>query len=101
VAYWMLTGRHVFQAQSPMQMIAHHIQSAPCPPSHYSAYPIPSALDELVLACLAKQPADRPASAVELGDRLANCNVTSHWTRDDARRWWEKRLEREPPVTLP
>ena len=101
VAYWMLTGRQVFQAQSPMQMIAHHIQTPPCAPSRYSAYPIPSALEELVLACLAKRPSDRPASAVELGDRLGDCNVTSHWTRDDARKWWEKRLDPEPAVTLP
>jgi serine/threonine-protein kinase len=101
VAYWLLTGRQVFQAQSPMQMIAHHIQTPPSPPSRYSAYPIPSALEELVLACLAKQPSDRPASAVELGDRLADCNVASHWTGDDARSWWEKRLEPEPVVTLP
>jgi serine/threonine protein kinase len=27
VAYWMLTGRQVFQAQNAMQMIAHHIQT--------------------------------------------------------------------------
>jgi len=100
VAYWMLTGRQVFQAQNAMQMIAHHIQTPPDPPSRYSAYPIPSALDELVLACLAKRPSDRPASAVELGDRLGLCDVTSHWTRDDARRWWEKRMEPEPAVTL-
>jgi serine/threonine-protein kinase len=100
VAYWMLTGRQVFQAQSPMQMIAHHIQTPPQPPSLHSPYPIPGALEELVLSCLAKRPADRPASAVELGDRLGVCHVTSHWTRDDARRWWEKRLEPEPAVTL-
>jgi serine/threonine-protein kinase len=93
----MLTGRQVFQAQNAMQMIAHHIQTPPDPPSRYSPYPIPSALDELVLACLAKRPSDRPANAVELGDRLGLCDVTSHWTRDDARRWWETRM---PPETL-
>jgi eukaryotic-like serine/threonine-protein kinase len=101
VAFWMLTGRQVFEAQSPMQMIAHHIHTPPQPPSRHSPYPIPSTLEELVLACLAKRPADRPASAAELADRLGVCDMTSSWTRDDARRWWQTRLEPEPAVTLP
>jgi serine/threonine-protein kinase len=100
VAYWMLTGRQVFEAQSAMQMIVLHIQTVPEPPSRHSAFPIPAALEELVLACLAKQPSERPASAWELADRLAGCDVKSRWTRDDARLWWETRLEPEPRVSL-
>ena len=49
-----------------MQMIARHLQDAPVPPSQRAEIPVPPALERVVLACLAKQPADRPASAAAL-----------------------------------
>ena len=100
VAYWTLTGRVVFDGDSPIQIIARHIQAAPQPPSAYSPMPVPPALEELVLACLAKKPADRPANARELADRLSRCELDVRWSRDDARRWWESRLEPAQPVVL-
>jgi eukaryotic-like serine/threonine-protein kinase len=100
VAYWMLTGRQLFEAESVMQMIARHLQSLPVPPSRFSREPIPAHLDAIVLACLAKLPADRPASAWELADRLAECELAAPWTREDARRWWQGRLTPEPAVVL-
>jgi serine/threonine-protein kinase len=99
VAYWMLTGRQVFDADGVLQMVARHIQATPEPPSRYSAFPISAELEEIVLACLAKRPSERPSSAWELADRLAQC-VGSPWTREDARRWWQTRLEPEPAVIL-
>jgi len=100
VAYWMLTGRQVFEAENVMQMIARHLQSVPGPPSQFSREPIPSQLDAIVLACLAKRPTDRPASAWELADRLAECEPATPWTREDARCWWESRRMPEPAVTV-
>ena len=100
VAYWMLAGRQVFAADSVMQMITRHMQGVPEPPSWHSPFPIAAGLDEIVLACLAKRPADRPRSAWELADRLATCVGESPWTREDASRWWETRLEPEPDVSL-
>ncbi len=98
VAYWMLTGRHVFEAESVVQMIARHMQAIPEPPSRFSPEPLPSGLEQVVLACLAKRPADRPKSAWELADRLAECETVTPWTREDARCWWETRLTPEPAV---
>jgi eukaryotic-like serine/threonine-protein kinase len=100
VAYWMLTGRQVFEAQSSMQMIAHHIQTPATPPSRYSAYPVPGDLEEIVLACLAKLPSDRPSTAAELADLLADCHTASPWTRADAKAWWATRLAPEVAVAL-
>jgi hypothetical protein len=100
VAYWMLTGRQVFEAENVMQMVARHIQAVPEPPSLHGAFPIPSPLEEIVLACLAKRPSERPSSAWELADRLAQCGGELTWTREDARRWWETRLEPETAVTF-
>jgi len=67
VAYFLLTGRLVFEADTAIQMIVKHLQEAPFPPSARTHNLVPPALESLVLACLAKRPADRPASAAELG----------------------------------
>lgn len=100
VAFWMLTGRQVFSAHSAMQMIIQHIQTPPEPPSRQSGFPVSRELDQIVLACLAKRPSDRPASAWELADRLGQCEVQSPWTPEDARQWWERRDNPDPVLTV-
>ena len=90
VAYWLLTGQLVFTADSPMGLLVQHAQTPPTPPSARTDLPIPGALDDIVLSCLAKDPADRPQSARELSLRLAEVEGASCWTQDRAREWWEK-----------
>src|SRR3954454_5541478 len=70
VAFWMLTGRYVFEGDTAMQIVARHTSSEPTPPSRHSRFDVSPALDELVLACLKKKPGDRPATARELCARL-------------------------------
>ena len=100
VAYWMLTGRYVFTAESSVQLVARHISSVPTAPSRHSSFDISPSVDEVVLGCLRKNPAERPASARELCDLLGRCVVERAWTREDARRWWETRMEAETVVTF-
>ena len=71
VAYYLLAGRLVFEGDTPLQTILKHLQQEPEPPSRMTDRPIPPALDELILACLAKRPEDRPPSAAVLSQRLA------------------------------
>jgi serine/threonine protein kinase len=88
VAYWLLTGQFVFTAETPMGLLLQHAQTPPRPPSARTDRPIPPALDDLVLSCLAKDPAKRPQSARELSLRLAEVEGASDWTQDRARDWW-------------
>jgi serine/threonine-protein kinase len=88
VAYWLLTGQFVFTAETPTALLLQHAQAAPTPPSARTDLPIPRALDDLVLSCLAKDPAQRPQSARELARRLAEVEGASAWTQDRAREWW-------------
>ena len=88
VAYWLLMGQPVFTADTPMALLLHHAQTPPRPPSARTEIPIPSALDDLVLSCLAKDPAARPQTARELSGRLAGVKVANVWTDDRARDWW-------------
>ena len=96
----MLTGREVFEATGVLQMLARHLQVVPDAPSLHSPFRLPPALEEIVLACLAKRPADRPAGAWELAERLAQVEVGSPWTREDARPWWNTLLDSEAAVTF-
>jgi eukaryotic-like serine/threonine-protein kinase len=88
VAYWLLTGHLVFTADTPMGLVLQHAQTPPTPPSARTELPIPPALDELVMSCLAKDPAKRPQSAKELSRRLAELEGASAWTQERARDWW-------------
>jgi hypothetical protein len=92
VAYWMLTGQLVFTADSPMKMLMAHVEQAPPPPSHRVELPIPSELEAIVLACLDKNPDQRPQSAQVLWQSLLDCRGRETWTPEMARRWWEGHL---------
>jgi serine/threonine-protein kinase len=88
VAYWLLTGQLVFTAATPLALLLHHAQTPPTPPSARTDRPIPAALDDLVLSCLAKDPAKRPQSARELSRRLAEVDGANAWTQERAQEWW-------------
>jgi len=74
VAYYLLTGELVFTGGTAIQTALLHVSQPPVPPSQRTGNPIPAELERLVLACLAKQPADRPQSASELNAALAAAN---------------------------
>jgi eukaryotic-like serine/threonine-protein kinase len=89
LAYWLLTGQLVFTGNTPMQLIMQHAQATPEPPSVRTELAIPQELDAVVLACLAKNPSDRPQTARELARRLEAVPVRDEWTPELARAWWE------------
>lgn len=97
VAYYLLTGERVFSAHTDMRLLVKHLHEAPVPPSQRAELPISPDIDDVVLACLRKDPARRPADAGELLEMLAACR-TGGWNQPDARRWWEMHL---PHLTGP
>jgi serine/threonine-protein kinase len=89
VGYYLLTGSLVFEAATALQMYARHLQDAASPPSAKSRVPLPQGLDQVILACLAKNPELRPRTAGELSTSLAAINIQP-WTQEQARQWWEQ-----------
>jgi hypothetical protein len=87
-AYWAVTGQLVFPTTSPTQMLLHHVQTIPTRPSEVSEIPIPKALDTLLMQCLEKDPAKRPASALALESQLDCIRCPEAWTEARARAWW-------------
>jgi serine/threonine-protein kinase len=98
VAYFLLTGQLVFEADSTMKMLLQHVNAVPVPPSQRTELRIPRELDDLVLACLEKDPNKRPQNAEELLRLAKQCNTCECWGYDEARVWWQGHL---PELTKP
>src|SRR4029453_13863103 len=96
VAYFLLTGQIVFTADSAIAIAIAHVNDQPVPPSARSSLTIPRGLDALILQCLAKDPAERPASAVDLANQLAGTVPEGSWTADAAHAWWDQHRINEP-----
>ena len=89
VAYFLLTGRHVFQAATVIEVCSKHMLEAPVPPSRRLGKPLPADLEALVLACLAKDRDARPASAAVLRAALLACADAARVDLPAARAWWK------------
>jgi serine/threonine protein kinase len=97
VAYYLLTGRHVFEGTSFAEIIGHHLHSEPAAPSVRLGRPVPPDLEAVVLQCLRKPAAERPQSARALRDALARCRQVPPWTTEDAVAWWQTFRANGPP----
>ena len=86
-AFYLLTGRQVFEATSAPMMMMHHLRSPPVAPSTLVAA-VPPELDAVILECLEKDPAGRPASSLALLERLEGLVFAEPWTRRRAEAWW-------------
>ncbi|HEX7778142.1 MAG TPA: protein kinase, partial [Vicinamibacterales bacterium] len=100
VAYFMLTGRLVFEGGTPVQTLARRLSEEPVPPSERTELVIPAELERVVLACIARRSEDRPQSATELGRALAAVPVTP-WTEEQARDWWRSNRPSGQPAVIP
>ena len=97
LAYWLVTGQLVFTGRTAVDTVLQHTQTKPVPPSQRTELEIPKAFEQLILACLEKNPADRPATAASLAASLAGIETTHAWTEDLAGQWWDIHHPRTPP----
>ena len=88
VAYFLLTGRNVFEGQTVVEVLGKHLFDVPSAPSSHVATPIPADLEALVLRCLAKDREARPPSASALRALLLACEDGSRYDRAGATTWW-------------
>jgi len=95
VGYFLLTGTPVFAGKSPLETIHHHLQTEPEPLSRRLGRAVPEQLEALILACLAKEPDQRPESAKALARALAACEGVPPWDEDGAQSWWHARSQRK------
>jgi serine/threonine-protein kinase len=98
VAYWLLSGATPFESEEPGALLRMHAQSPPPPLAERAKQPIPPRLGALVMACLAKEPADRPADADRLRAALVDSIDGPPWSAADAAAWWASRANDGEPA---
>ena len=89
LAYWLLTGHRVFESRTSMQLLIDHASAAPARPQTRTELPIPADLEQLIMDCLEKDPARRPATAETLAQLLSACRLSEPWTHERAEGWWQ------------
>ena len=89
VGYFLLTGKKVFEGNTSVEVCIAHVTKPPTPPSQVAQQSIAAELEAILMKCLAKQPTDRYATALDM--RAALLAVpTADWTVVAARQWWSK-----------
>ena len=95
VAYFLLTGRHVFEEKTVVGLLSCHVHQA-LPSPLFDDAVVPKALEALVASMLAKSPADRPQSAAAVLTALEGVDVSDAWDDARLRSWWSAV---DPPPT--
>jgi serine/threonine-protein kinase len=89
VAYFLLTGIPVFEAQSAADFVGRHLHTPP-PPLRDRDASLPPDLCAAVERCLEKDPARRFESALAFQNELVSCRDAGGWTEKDAAAWWHE-----------
>jgi eukaryotic-like serine/threonine-protein kinase len=90
VAYFLTTGRLVFDRDDAPLRLLHAHAYEPFVPSDEFKSNVPLDLQTIVLRCLEKDPSHRYADAEELERALAACECAAAWTRHRAKDWWQE-----------
>jgi serine/threonine-protein kinase len=92
-AYFLVTGKPPFEGTNLSQIIVAHARANVVPPSQIDSH-VPTDLEQVIVKCLAKRPADRFPDASSLELALAACDDADRWSDADAERWWSDAGER-------
>lgn len=86
-AYFLLTGRPVFQGDKVLKVLFAHANESPVPLSELRP-DIPADLEAVIMQCLAKNPDARYQTAEELEEALSRTESSGRWTQQQARACW-------------
>ena len=92
VGYYLASGERVFTGPTALVVCGHHVLTNPLPPSAKLGRALPAELDDLLLRCLSKEPAQRPTAA-ELREQAMTLKTACGWTKRDALAWWRQHAD--------
>jgi serine/threonine protein kinase len=87
-AYFLLTGHPPFVSSNLVDLLRMHVMEAPAPPSQRLGRRVSAELETAILACLEKNPANRPQTARDVATLLRKCPEFGLWTTEDGDAWW-------------
>jgi serine/threonine protein kinase len=90
VAFELLTARPLFLGTSQADILDKAMNATPERVSSVSARPVPQELDDLIDACLAKNPDDRLGSVDAILAVLDSLKCEDRWGETDALIYWER-----------
>jgi len=88
VGYFMLAGRPPLEASTDLSLAFHVVNTVPAPIEAVAPSPVPPALAELIMGCLAKRADERPQTAALIGETLDRIAHDQPWSQRAARAWW-------------
>ncbi len=91
VAYFLVTGTHVFEGGTIVELCSKHLLMPPEPPSARLGRALPADLEAIILQCLAKDRDTRPATATALRTALRACVDAAAYDAAAASQWWRDR----------
>lgn len=104
-AYMLATGEPPFSGNTAMAILLAHMAQAPKAPCDVAPH-IPQVLSDLILAGLAKAPADRP-TAREFLSALRAIRLADKWDEEQRQSWWRQHrpdigssVDAEEPTSL-
>jgi serine/threonine-protein kinase len=97
VGYWLVTGERVFVRDNTLATVVAHVQEQPTPPSQRTELEIPPSFEKTILACLEKDPANRPQNAAELEAMFDESAGDWAWSSSDAVEWWDLHMPGADP----
>jgi len=100
VAYFLITGRLLFDRGSPLQMLHAHAYE-PLVPTRQFQEAAPTDLQQVILRSLEKDPDRRYQDAASLDKALAACACAGRWTMEKAEDWWRQRSDSTMPASFP
>ena len=102
VAYCLLSGRDIYVNQNPVQLLEQIIAGNIKPLAE-----LPTALENLVMSCLAKDASNRPDSVSLILEQMEQWAIDDPWNQEKARAWWQSQenqpwhLDRRAWVNIP
>jgi len=101
VAYFLVTGTHVFEGGTILELCSKHLAQEPVAPSTRLGKPLPADLETIILKCLAKERDARFSSATALRTALLSCADADRYDAAAASTWWRERRGSKPQDVSP